>query len=298
MKAGKILCLILIQLILIGVTGVSAAEHERIKCVVGYSIQSMADVEPRDAEAALRVWSREMGDPLGFEVETNLYESVDKLIKDFLDKKLDYMVINSVEYWRAPSLLHKVKPEMVRIRNGKSTVKYVLLTQAQGGPKSLAGLKGKKLASVKVNHLGLIFSGVQLMQAGFPDAERFFSAIQYKSKESQAILAVFFGQVEACLVTEAAFNIMKELNPQVGQKLRITAESPELIEAVGFFRKDYPPSHKQRAIKGMRSGIKGHERGKQIMLLFNVDLMDAMKEGEFDSAMKLLADYDRLKKKK
>lgn len=296
MKVGKLLFLILI-LMLTGVLCVFAAEREKIRCNVGYSIKSIADVDTRDAEAALRVWAREMADPFGFEVEATLYESVDKLITDFLDKKLDFIMINSVEYLRTPTL-NKAKPEMTRVRSNKTTVKYVLLTQAQGNSKGLTGLKNKNLSIAKVNHLGLTFVSVQLMQAGLPDAERFFSTIQYKTKESQAILAVFFGQAEACLVSDTAFNTMKELNPQVGQKLRILAESPELIETVGFFRKDYPLSHKERLIKGMKGGIKSHERGKQIMLLFNVDYLDVIKEGEFDSARKLLADYDRLKKRK
>jgi ABC-type phosphate/phosphonate transport system substrate-binding protein len=157
-------------------------------------------------------------------------------------------------------------------------------------------LKNKNLSIVKINNLGLIYLDVYLLQAGFPDAERFFNAIQYKSKESQAILAVFFGQAEACLVTDAAFNTMKELNPQVGRKLRVMAESPDVVDAVGFFRKDYPQDHKKTAIKGMHGGIKSHERGKQIMLLFNVDQMDPIGEADIDSVRKLLAGYDRLKK--
>lgn len=274
-----------------------AAEPSKIRCAVGYSMKSMADVDPKDAAAALRVWAREMGDPYGFHVETFLYESADKLIRDFTEQKLDFVMLSTVDYLRAASTI-KVKPEMARFKNNKTTIKYVLLTGAEDISGGLAGLKNKNLSIVKVNNLGLIYLDVYLMRAGFPDSERFFNTIQYKPKESQAILAVFFGQADVCLVTEATFNTMKELNPQVGRKLRVMAESPEMVEAVGFFRKDYPPDHKATAIKGMHGGIKSHERGKQIMLLFNVDQMDPIGDADIDSVRKLLASYDRFKKRK
>jgi len=296
-RMGKCFCMsiLLMMLMMFGSVRAFAIQQDKIKCVAGYAVQSMGDVDPRDAEASLRVWVREMGDPSGVQVDTHLYESHDKIIRDFLDKKLDFVVINTVDYLRSASVL-KVKPEIAKSRNNKNTVKYVLLTQA--APGGLDALKNKKLAILKVNNLGWIYLNVYLMQAGGPDAESFFSSVQYKTKESQAILAVFFGQAEACLVTDTAFNTMTELNPQVGKKLRVMAESPEMIDAVGFFRRDYPPAYKQVLINGLHTGIKVHERGKQIQLLFNLEQMNVIKDSDLDSARKLMTDYDRLKKKK
>ena len=285
------------MLIMVSAVGISAGEKEKIRCVAAYAVQSMGDVDPRDAEASLRVWIREMSEPSGVQIEPLLYESHEKVVRDFLDNKLDFVMVNTVDYLRSASVI-KVKPEIAKTRNNKNTVRYVLLTRAGNPSGSLDALKNKKLAILKVNSLGFTYINVHLMQAGWPDAERFFSTVQYKAKESQAILAVFFGQAEACLVTDTAFSMMKELNPQVGQKLRVMAQSPELIDTVGFFRKDYPQAHKQVIISGMHGGIKSHDRGRQILLLFNLDQLDVIKDSDLDSARKLMADYERLKKKK
>jgi len=274
---------------------VEAAGPEKTQCIVGYSVKGMSDVDPRDAQAALRVWAQETGRKFGFYVETNLYDSVDVLVKDFNNKKLDLVVVSSIDFLRLSPTL-KVKPEMSPIRNGKSTTKYVLVVGPDIQKKGLTGLKNKNLAIPKTDQLGMLFLNTHLLKANLPEAHRFFGVIQEKSKESQAILAVFFGQADACVVSDTAFNTMVELNPQVGRKLHVAASSPELMDAVGFFHPDYPASHKEKAIQGMRGGIKDYQRGKQIMLLFNIDRMDTVNDDQLDSVRKLLAEYGRLKK--
>jgi ABC-type phosphate/phosphonate transport system substrate-binding protein len=277
-------------------SAVSAAEQEKVICVVGYSIRSVSDVDPRDAEAALRVWVKELADQYGFEVKLSLYDSVDKLIVDFIHKKLDFIVMTSIDYLRLSKML-KAKPEVTQIRNGKPTVKYLMLVNEDIHKLGLGSLKNKKLSILKSNHLGLLFLDTHLMQAKLPPSERFFSAIQERNKESQAILDVFFGHADICIVNDVAFHTMTELNPQVGRKLRVIAESPNLINTVGIFRPDYPPGHKKRAIQGMNSDYKHHERGKQIMLLFNIEKMDVITDGQLDSVRILFAEHDRLKRR-
>ena len=154
-------------------------------------------------------------------------------------KKLDFAVMTSVDYLRMAAIL-KVKPEMARFRNGKATIKYLLLRNSDSQNQELVTLKNKNLAVLKTDQLGLLFLNTQLLKAKLPEADRFFSSIQGKNKESQAILAVFFGQADACVVSDVGFSTMVELNPQVGRKLQVISESPDFIQTVGSFRSDYP----------------------------------------------------------
>ncbi len=208
---------------------VTQAAAPKTLCRVGYSMHTMSDVDPKDAEAALRVWVNELAAQYDFHVDIKMYKDVEELVKDFHRRKLDFIVLNSV-------MRNKLQP-----------------------------------------------------------AERFFSDIQEKSKDAQAILDTFFGRSDACLVTEAAYKMMVELNPQVGKKLRVVAESPELVASVGVFHPDYPQELRQRAIKGMSSDYMQHERGKQIILLFNVERMERISDHQFASVQRLIADHERLK---
>ncbi len=272
-----------------------AAATDKVPCIAGYSVKNVADVDPRDAEAALKVWARELAVQWGFDLKISLYNSTDRLIADFMDKKLDFITVTSIDYLRSPHLL-KFKPEVTHYKDGKPTSRYVVLVNEQGLKNSPSGLKNKKLSIQKTNHLGQMFLDNWLMRAKLPPSERFFSLTMEKSKESQAILDVFFGQADVCVVTDKAFHTMTELNPQVGQKLHVIAQSPDLITAVGIFRPDYPPDDKQRAMKGMSNDYRNSERGKQILLLFNVEKMDTFHESQLVSIRQLVTEYDRLKK--
>ena len=296
MKVDRISCFVWIIFLLLNGFPVFAAmaKTQKTLCKVGYSIQSVADVDPRDAEAALRVWVTELAAQYDFQVDIKLYKSVDVLVADFTSGKLDFITLSSIDYLRMARVV-KVKPDVTQFRNGKATVKYVVLTGNEIKKKGLPALRNKKLAIAKRNQLGQAYLDVYLVQNKLPVSEHFFAAVQEKNKDSQAILDTFFGQTDACLVTEAAFKTMQELNPQVGSKLHILAESPDLIASVGIFRSDYPVDLKQRALKGMSSDYVHHERGRQIILLFNVEKMELISDDQLNSVQKLMADYNRFK---
>ncbi len=273
---------------------VTQAAAPKTLCRVGYSMHTMSDVDPKDAEAALRVWVNELAAQYDFHVDIKMYKDVEELVKDFHRRKLDFIVLNSVDYLRQSGAL-KAGPDVTQIRNGKATVKYVVLVGDRAAQGAIEGMKQKKLAVARGHSLGRIFLDVWLMRNKLQPAERFFSDIQEKSKDAQAILDTFFGRSDACLVTEAAYKMMVELNPQVGKKLRVVAESPELVASVGVFHPDYPQELRQRAIKGMSSDYMQHERGKQIILLFNVERMERISDHQFASVQRLIADHERLK---
>jgi len=276
---------------------VRAQQIEKIPCMVGYSVKNMVDVDPRDAEAALKVWAQELADQYGFHAKTVLYESADKLAADFVAGKIDFAGMDSVDFLRLEKKL-KAKPEMTMYQNGRASIKYLALADANVHKKGLAGLRHKKLSVLKTNDLGKIFLDTSLMKTDLPPSELFFSAIQQKSKDSQAILDVFFGRSDLCVVPDFAFYTMKEMNPQVGRKLQAIAESPDLVATVGFFRPDWPVNYKKRAMKALSSEFGNSERGKQILLLFNFQRIDLINEEQLESIRELLADYDRLKKKR
>lgn len=273
------------------------AEADAIPCNIGYSMTNVSDVDSRDVEAALAVWANDLGNQYGFAVKINLYHNTDKLVTDFGGKKLDFIVITSIDYLRMKKRV-KVKPDMTQYRDNKPTVKYLVLTNTHARTSNLSLLKNKKMSILKANQLGRMFLDTLLLKAGLPAADHFFAVTEERNKESQAILDVFFGKSDVCVVTEAAFETMKELNPQVGGKLHVLAESPDLIVVVGIFQPSYPLTYKQRAMKAMSSDFKYHERGKQIMLLFNIEKMDTFTEGHMNGVEKLVAEYDRLTKRR
>jgi hypothetical protein len=69
-----------------------------------------------------------------------------------------------------------------------------------------------------------------LLQArGLPKHNLFFDILRTGNKPSRILLPVFFGQADACIVSEDAFEVMSELNPQLKEQLVVQQRSPGFV---------------------------------------------------------------------
>jgi phosphonate transport system substrate-binding protein len=101
------------------------------------------------------------------------------------------------------------------------------------------------------------------------------------------VLPVFFGQVDACVVTKRGFDTMVELNPQVGEKLRVLAISPPLIPSVAFFHPDYDPEMR-RKIEEEIQVLDLSPAGRQVMNHFQCDAIRVEPASCLDGTRELL----------
>ena len=99
--------------------------------------------------------------------------------------------------------------------------------------------------------------------------------------------------VSTGLVTLSGFKIASELNPQVGQQLRVLASSPELVPSLFCFRPDYPPEKLKRVMVGATT-LHQTPGGQQLQTIFKVDRMEEGPASHLDSARELLARHQRL----
>ena len=300
MKIAKLRALLLLTFLtfLFAIPSVSicSAQTEKQKMNVGYTTTSLPDVDIKDATAALNIWIKEVGEKEGFQTKSVLYENADALIQDFAAKKLDIAFLRTLEYLAAG---RKIDAEIrqASTKNGKTTVKYLLVVPSDPRHMQIKDLKGTRLAILKNNDLGMMFLNTQLLKSKLSEAKGFFSEIQEKSKESQVLLSVFFGQSDACLVTDASYKTMAELNPQIGQKTKIIVTSTELSEIVNFMQKKLDEGAKEKIIQASMR-LKETERGKQMLILFNTDGVVRASDEKLETAIQLLAEYEKLKRKK
>jgi phosphonate transport system substrate-binding protein len=125
----------------------------------------------------------------------------------------------------------------------------------------------------------------------------FFGRREVVTKPTAAILPVFFGKKTACVVDEASFDLMKELNPQVGQQLQVVAMSDTFANVVVCLREEGWRSAQEKA-KAIRSLNELHLNpvGQQTCTLFKIDRMVPFQDSELDTIRKLRATYETLRK--
>ena len=274
----------------------NGAETDKPRLSYGYSQKSLPEAGLKDVTAAFKVWAKELGESEGFLTEAIVYENSDALLDEFKKGKIDLAALPTLDYLKVSKEINAVLA-LISVMQGKKTIRYMLLVQSDSSYFTLKDLKQKRLSIMKNNELGILFLNTQLLKAKLPEAEKFFSDIQKKNKESQGVLSVFFGQADACITTDINLKTMTELNPQIGKKLKIIAASSDLIEFTSFFRSDYDKAYRDKIINRTLK-LRESPRGKQILTLFNSDTLEQMHEADLETTKQLLSEYNRLRGKK
>jgi ABC-type phosphate/phosphonate transport system substrate-binding protein len=181
-----------------------------------------------------------------------------------------------------------------QVRGGKVSLKYLLLTSANSGYTQLRDLKDKKLFLPKEDDIAALYLSTLLLKNRLGEAKNFFSSVEEKTKPSQVVLSVFFGQADACVTTDVTLKTMIELNPQLGKILKVMSSSQELVTSVAVFRRSVSADIQKKTVDiGVK--LQDNPRGRQVLLLFKIDGLVPLKESDLTGIKDLVSEYDRLR---
>jgi ABC-type phosphate/phosphonate transport system substrate-binding protein len=107
------------------------------------------------------------------------------------------------------------------------------------------------------------------------------------------VLKVFFRQTDAGLVNRRGFDLMKELNPQVGEQLKVLAASPPLVPTVFCFRSDFKPAVKDHLLDEITK-LHTTPAGQQMLTIFQSERIIERPVLKLESALALLARQQQL----
>ena len=174
------------------------------------------------------------------DTDSYIYRTADELVKAGRTLQVDGFGVITPEYAR---LSQEMKFDRIAlgVKDGRITEEYLLLVRKDSGLERLDQLTGRSL-NVLLNprmSLAVIWLDTVLMEARLNRTSDFFGPVTVNKKASQVALPVFFGKVDACLLTQMSFKVMAELNPQLKEQLRVLANSPALVPSGFAFRGDY-----------------------------------------------------------
>jgi len=260
---------------------------------MGYTANSMSEVDIKDAAAAFDIWVKEIAKDIGVSAKSYMYNDPNALIKDIQHGSLDMGITRTSDYLNAEHGLN-AELALAKVKGGKKTIREVLLVRSDTGYSDIRDLKNKNIAILRGDEFGDIFLRSILAKKNLNDPTNFFNSIQDKNKPSNVILSVFFKQADACITTDTSLETMIKLNPQIGDKTKVIALSPDLLPTVSFLRRDYNESNKQKALnKGLT--LNAHPRGQQVLILFQGERLEKLQKSDLDSTRKFLSDFKRLK---
>ncbi|MES9861078.1 MAG: PhnD/SsuA/transferrin family substrate-binding protein [Candidatus Thiodiazotropha sp. LLP2] len=236
LKSIVSLTFILIQ----GLSLVTGSERNAT-ILAGVSKDTLYDMSVADAKIAftlvLNDILKESGEFVALGVFQNKLEVEEKLLKG----DLDAVFTNTLQYLELEEHLNSNGAYIIQ-HGPNIKPKFYLITRRNTGRGSLDELRGKIISIPKGYAVGNMFLDVLLMRQNYPASKRFFSEIREASDSNSSLVNLFFGKVDAALVTDFSYEVACELNPQMRKQLSIVQVSEPLIHQVVAVREDFSES--------------------------------------------------------
>jgi len=291
------LCFIGIWAITLFIASVTfAAEPALPPFRMAFSSSMFSEVHENDARAAMKVWIMTVAKDLDIQVDPdpNIFSSIEEMSRFGRANSVDGFGITTPEY---PYLSREIPFDRfaIGVRDKSISEEYVLLVHRYSGVNTLHQLKGRSLNVLNNPRmsLALIWLDTVLLETGQKQSKDFFRQIKLNSKASQVALPVFFGRDDACLMSQASFKVMGELNPQLNQRLRTLIVSPAFVPSGFAFRADHASPTRSNIVRALTK-LGESAAGRQILLLTKADCIEMWPISCLDSSLKLLARHQRL----
>jgi ABC-type phosphate/phosphonate transport system substrate-binding protein len=273
-----------------------SAPLRRMRLDMVFSTSLFRSANRNDAIAAVRVWASMFGRTHGFQVDPTV-EAVDDVAevrKRVLDGSANVLALDVVEYFELADLT-AVEPVFCAMRGeGSVPPRYLVLVGAESGISSFEALRGKTTiihANTGAN-LGQIWLDALLYDGRLGRAEHFFRSVEVVPKASSAILPVFFGKADAAIVDEGSFDVSKEMNPQVGAKLRVLRASPPLAEGLLCICRGQI-EFREKLLEDLRD-LHLDAQGKQILMVFRFSRLAPVDKPELEQVRELWRKHNLL----
>lgn len=265
---------------------------------IGYSSRSFVNVPKEDIRVAVCLLSEKVARRAASAAESRIYDSLSAMERDLKDKKLDVVAVPPDEFLDLRRHV-AVEPVMMTATNKSYEVEVLLLVRNDSTFRSLRDLKNRTIVvPAKTAQYGSVYQiwlDTILARQGLPAINVFFSSVREARTASQALMPVFFRTADACVATGQVFNLAVELNPQIGNDLRVIAETGKLAGGVIALRKDLS---KQRKDKIKEALLTLHEdpEGRQLFILFQLESLIPYRPEYMKETEAFLDEYRRLRK--
>lgn len=292
---------VVLGLLLLGVMSNGRAGGQDVKPPapmfhIAFSGSLFTDINMNDAKAALKAWFVTVAQERGMHTDPEpvIVDDLPTMAGMLRSNLLDGVEMTAAEY---VTLRREARfdPLFVASSAGHITEEYVVLVRSDSKIGALGDVPGRHLNVYSQYRACLAqpWLDTLLVQKGLPPAAQFFHQITLNNKLTQVILPVFFHQSDACLVTRSGFELMCELNPQIGRQLKIIATSPEIVPAVFCFLADVPAEIKEPYVASMRE-LHLHVAGQQVLTIFHREKLEEQPAACLQSALDLMQTYARV----
>lgn len=252
----------------------SASAQETYPIVFGFSQSILGvNININDATAAVHTWTTSLTQAANIPADPKpvVFDTLRDMQEAAKNRSADIFYITTPELYTIVNQM-AADAALIPVTNGTISEEYILLVNKSSQFTSVKDLQGKDLIIFSNSRTSVApyWLESEMVNAGFPHHESFFSSVKKVSKLNDAVLPVFFKKSAACLVSKSGFETLAELNPQISKQLTIVLQSPEYVPSGLFFRIDYDTPLKDMIIQDLEQWVDSPD-GRQLLTIFQLD---------------------------
>lgn len=236
----------------------------------GFLSRIYHDIDPRDAKAATELLAKEVSRNMGLATNpiVTIFPDMPSLVAAMKRGELDMISLPTLDYLRIRDSVPLI-PTVVGAHNAGRGTSYLLIARRDGNIRRIGDLKGKAILLLPAGRHEASRLWLELLVARIRGGaiQNFFGTVKEYPKVSQSAMAVFFKQADAALVTRAAYETGKLLNPQTARDLVVIAESDYYSDGVTCFPAYVAPNVRS-TISAAISNLNMTVTGRQLYTIF------------------------------
>lgn len=273
----------------------AAEDAELGKIMMGGSSLGIRDSSKQDTEITFNVALSELLKAHGANLSVLVFDSTLELYNAFDKDMIDGIFGTPLEYIPREN---KMKPTMMAIHYKNAPLKQSLIAVVRTADnfKNIKELRGKKISVGNAQDMEKLYLNTLLLENQQPELDTFFSERLIPKNTNTGIMDVFFGRSDITLVRESEYKTAIELNPQLGKKLSVLAESEPFLVLVAGAKATMPDKSHQAAMQSLID-LSSTDKGKQLMRIIHAESFEVISSKDLDNVRELLKRYKTLKAK-
>lgn len=210
-----------------------------IRLNIVFSDELFSVANRNDVVGALKLWTEVVSclTTLNLNSKVEVISSQSEIRRRVRENSVDIVVLDNADFLEL-SDAGLIDGVAVGSRDGLPyAVPYLLLVNQRID--SLNQLRGQH--GIYHLHTGaaasLAFTATLMAENHLGRSGAFFASFESTTKPANCVLPLFFEKTQACVVDGHDWELLKELNPQLGRKLKILAQSEPILDGIVAFTK-------------------------------------------------------------
>jgi ABC-type phosphate/phosphonate transport system substrate-binding protein len=262
------------------------------KLNIGYYKNSFHGMSKEGVMIANNVYMNELVNDINHTSKSKIYDDINEVVNDINTNELDYIVTSGLDFVMYFDLNKLIDGFMQGYEDGSKEV-FIIIVLENSTMKNVSDLYKKKISVQKNDLITKLYVENKILEK-YKKLDVNFEL--YPTKQ-RALLKLFFGKVDAAIITNKSFELISELNPQIGKKVRVLEVTNIEAKNFGFFNKSLNEESRTLINKQVKS-LHETTRGKQILNIFKTDSIVESKLVDLKIIDEIYKNNMRLKKGK